>query len=153
MNSKDLAKRGESLIRHSTNRYLTTVRIAFRAKQRRFDDFDGLLEESTVKPVQRAIIELSDEQDQPDLLPGQLIKKEGPGWRLIRDPSRGYFSTLIGGGNWAIELTESEWDSFVQVVFDLHQQYLDVQDQLMGDEDITLEIERNPWFAILKGDR
>ena len=68
--SKDLAKRGESLIRHSTNRYLTTVRIAFRAKQRRFDDFDGLLEESTVKPVQRAIIELSDEQDQPDLLPG-----------------------------------------------------------------------------------
>ena len=70
LKSNDLAKRGESLIRHSTNRYLTTVRIAFRAKQRRFDDFDGLLEESTVKPVQRAIIELSDEQDQPDLLPG-----------------------------------------------------------------------------------
>ena len=70
VNSNDLAKRGESLIRHATNRYLTTVKIAFRAKQRRFDDFDGLLEESTVKPVQRAIIELSDEQDQPDLLPG-----------------------------------------------------------------------------------
>ena len=66
----DLAKRGESLIRQSSNRYLTTVRIAFRAKQRRFDDFDGLLEESNVKPVQRAIVELSDEQDQPDLLPG-----------------------------------------------------------------------------------
>ncbi|KGG10878.1 DNA-directed RNA polymerasee omega subunit [Prochlorococcus sp. SS52] len=68
--SKDLAKRGESLIRQASNRYLTTVRIAFRAKQRRFDDFDGLLEESSVKPVQRSIIELSDEQDQPDLLPG-----------------------------------------------------------------------------------
>ena len=27
-------------------------------------------EESTIKPVQRSIIELSDEQDQPDLLPG-----------------------------------------------------------------------------------
>ena len=67
---QDLAKRGESLIRESSNRYLTTVRIAFRAKQRRFDDFDGLLEESSVKPVQRAIVELSDEQDQPDLLPG-----------------------------------------------------------------------------------
>ncbi len=39
VNSDDLAKRGESLIRKSTNRYLTTVRIAFRAKQRRFDDF------------------------------------------------------------------------------------------------------------------
>ena len=68
--SKDLARRGESLIRQSTNRYLTTVKIAFRAKQRRFDDFDGLLEESSVKPVHRAIVEMSDEQDQPDLLPG-----------------------------------------------------------------------------------
>ena len=72
IDSNDLAKRGESLIRKSTNRYLTTVKIAFRAKQRRFDDFDGLLEESSIKPkpVQRSIIELSDEQDQPDLLPG-----------------------------------------------------------------------------------
>ena len=71
INANDLAKRGESLIRKSTNRYLTTVKIAFRAKQRRFDDFDGLLDESTIiKPVQRSIIELSDEQDQPDLLPG-----------------------------------------------------------------------------------
>ena len=68
--AKDLAKRGERLIRKSSNRYLTTVRVAFRAKQRRFDDFEGLLDDSMVKPVQRAIIELSDEQDQPDLLPG-----------------------------------------------------------------------------------
>ena len=70
VNPKDLAQRAESLIRHSNNRYLTTVRIAFRAKQRRFDDFDGLLDDSMIKPVHRAIIELSDEQDQPDLLPG-----------------------------------------------------------------------------------
>jgi len=68
--AKELAQRAESLIRHASNRYLTTVRIAFRAKQRRFDDFDGLLDDTMVKPVQRAIIELSDEQDQPDLLPG-----------------------------------------------------------------------------------
>ncbi len=70
VNSNDLAQRAESLIRHSSNRYLTTVRIAFRAKQRRFDDFDGLLDDTMIKPVQRAIIELSDEQDQPALLPG-----------------------------------------------------------------------------------
>lgn len=70
LHSKELAQRAESLIRQSSNRYLTTVRIAFRAKQRRFDDFDGLVEDSSIKPVQRAIVELSDEQDQPDLLPG-----------------------------------------------------------------------------------
>ena len=70
VSSKELAQRAESLIRQASNRYLTTVRIAFRAKQRRFDDFDGLMEDNMAKPVQRAIIELSDEQDQPDLLPG-----------------------------------------------------------------------------------
>ena len=70
VNPKELAQRADSLIRNTSNRYLTTVRIAFRAKQRRFDDFYGLLDDSMVKPVQRAIIELSDEQDQPDLLPG-----------------------------------------------------------------------------------
>ena len=70
VNPKELAQRAESLIRHASNRYLTTVRIAFRAKQRRFDDFDGLLDDAMIKPVQRAIVELSDEQDQPDLLPG-----------------------------------------------------------------------------------
>ena len=70
VDANDLAKRGESLIRKSTNRYLTTVKIAFRAKQRRFDDFDGLLEESTIKPVQRSIIELSDEKEKPHLITG-----------------------------------------------------------------------------------
>lgn len=70
LSAKELAQRAESLIRYSSNRYLTTVRIAFRAKQRRFDDFDGLMDEAMVKPVQRAIIELSDEQDQPNVLPG-----------------------------------------------------------------------------------
>ena len=70
VNPKDLAQRAESLIRHSNNRYLTTVRSAFRAQPRRCDDDDGLLDDSMIKPVQRAIIELSDEQDQPDLLPG-----------------------------------------------------------------------------------
>ena len=78
VNPKELAQRAESLIRQASNRYLTTVKIAFRAKQRRFDDFDGLLEDSMIKPVQRAIVELSDEQDQPDLLPGRM-----PG-RIVR---------------------------------------------------------------------
>ena len=66
--AKELSRRTESLISSAQNRYLTTVRIAFRAKQRHFDDFEGLLEESDMKPVQRAIIELYDEQLTPELL-------------------------------------------------------------------------------------
>ena len=82
-----------------------------------------------------------------------MIKKEGPGWRIIRDSSRDNFSTLIGGSSWAIELNESEWKTLVKVVIDLSDQYKDIKDQLMGDEDITIELESNPWMAILKGDQ
>ena len=82
-----------------------------------------------------------------------MIKKEGLGWRIIRDSSRDNFSTLIGGENWAIELNNSEWENLVKVVIDLSDQYKSVKDQLMGDEDITLELERSPWLAILKGDQ
>ena len=82
-----------------------------------------------------------------------MIKKEGPGWRIIRDSSRDIFSTLIGGETWAIELNKSEWENLVQVVLDLSDHYKSVKDQLMGDEDITLELERNPWLAILNGDQ
>ena len=82
-----------------------------------------------------------------------MIKKEGPGWRIIRDLSRDNFSTLIGGESWAIELNQSEWLTLTKVVFDLSDQYEKVKDQLMGDEDITLELASNPWFAILQGDQ
>ena len=82
-----------------------------------------------------------------------MIKKEGPGWRLIRDSSRGNFSTLIGGESWAIELNQFEWKTLVKVVIDLSDQYKNIKDQLMGDEDITLELESDPWLACLNGDQ
>ncbi len=82
-----------------------------------------------------------------------MIKKEGQGWRIIRDLSRDNFSTLIGGESWAIELNEFEWGTLVKIVIDLSDQYQDIKDQLMGDEDITLELVSNPWKAILKGDQ
>ena len=82
-----------------------------------------------------------------------MIKQEGPGWRIIRDSTRDNFSTLIGGESWAIELNQYEWESLVKVVIDLSNQYKEIKDQLMGDEDITLEMEFNHWLAILKGDQ
>ncbi len=82
-----------------------------------------------------------------------MIKKEGLGWRIIRDSSRDNFSMLIGGETWAIELNQSEWENLFKVVMDLSDQYKSVKEQLMADEDITLELERSPWLAILKGDQ
>ncbi len=82
-----------------------------------------------------------------------MLKKEGPGWRIIIDSSRDNFSILIGGETWAIELNKYEWENLVKVVIDLSDQYKSVKEQLMGDEDITLELESKPWLAILKGDQ
>ena len=149
LDSNDLAKRGESLIRKSTNRYLTTVRIAFRAKQRRFDDFDGLLEESTIKPVQRSIIELSDEQDQPDLLWLILLttKKDGDYIEI----KKGKFCFLIGVDNWSIELQKSEFDSLYLLLLKINEQLSSIKDELMDEESITLELEQLPWYVELNG--
>ena len=82
-----------------------------------------------------------------------MINKEGQGWRIIRDSSRNNFSTLIGGEYWAIELNQNEWDTLVKAVNNLSDQYQDIKVQLMDDEDITLEMELNPWLGILKGDK
>ena len=152
VDSNDLAKRGESLIRKSTNRYLTTVRIAFRAKQRRFDDFDGLLEESTIKPVQRSIIELSDEQDQPDLLPGQLtLVKHQKRWRLLRDFKKGKFCFLIAVDNWSIELQKNEFYSLYLLLLKINEQLLVIKNELMDEESISIELEKLPWYIELEG--
>ena len=50
-------------------------------------------------------------------------------------------------------MNKSECETLVEVVIELCDQYKLVKEQLMGDEDITLELERRPWLAILKGDQ
>ena len=82
-----------------------------------------------------------------------MIQKEGPGWRLARDKSRGLFPVLLGGDSWAIELTEYEWTSLCTLLRDLIDQLKQLEDQLMAEENLCLEIERDPWWGCLDGDR
>ena len=82
-----------------------------------------------------------------------MLAREGPGWRLARDPLRGEFSVLIGGDSWAIELTESEWSQLVLLVSDLINQHHGYKNRLMNEEEITLEIERLPWWGCLNGNK
>ncbi len=62
--------RAEELIGAAPNRYRITVQVANRAKRRRYEDFDNV-EESIMKPVLRAILEMSDELTQPEII-GEL---------------------------------------------------------------------------------
>ncbi len=82
-----------------------------------------------------------------------MLKKEGSGWRLAWDPSRKIYSILIGGNDWAIELTDKEWESLFFILKDLIKEYKKVKDQLMEEESIQLDIERNSWWIRLDGDK
>jgi DNA-directed RNA polymerase subunit omega len=67
IDSTQLLRRADDLISAASNRYRITVQVANRAKRRRFDDFDGA-DDSGMKPVMRAIIEMSDELTQPEII-------------------------------------------------------------------------------------
>jgi DNA-directed RNA polymerase subunit omega len=59
--------RAEELINAASNRYRITVQVATRAKRRRYEDFDNI-DDPIMKPVLRAIIEMSDELTQPEII-------------------------------------------------------------------------------------
>jgi DNA-directed RNA polymerase subunit omega len=57
----------EELIDASSNRYKITLQVANRAKRRHYEDVE-VVEELRMKPVIRAILEMSDEINQPEII-------------------------------------------------------------------------------------
>lgn len=57
----------EELLKAASNRYQITVQIANRAKRNRYQDFDSM-DDPIMKPVIRAIVEMSDELTQPEII-------------------------------------------------------------------------------------
>ena len=64
--SSQIMFRSDSLLNAASNRYKITVGVAKRAKERRQQDADNI--EEVMKPVLRAIIEMSDELTQPEII-------------------------------------------------------------------------------------
>lgn len=67
IDSTQVMRRAEDLISAASNRYRITVRVAHRAQRRRYEDFDNI-DDPKMKPVLRAIIEMSDELTQPEII-------------------------------------------------------------------------------------
>jgi DNA-directed RNA polymerase subunit omega len=67
MDTAHLMRRAEDLINAASNRYRITVQVANRAQRRRYEEFDNY-EDPKMKPVIRAIIEMSDELTQPEII-------------------------------------------------------------------------------------
>ena len=72
-------------------------------------------------------------------------------WRLLRDYKKGKFCFLIGVDNWSIELQETEFCSLYFLLLRINKQLLDIYNELMDEESITLELEQLPWYIQLEG--
>jgi len=67
LDTSQLMRRAEDLVSAASNRYRITVQVATRAQRRRFEEFDSI-DDPKMKPVIRAIIEMSDELTQPEII-------------------------------------------------------------------------------------
>ncbi|WP_017304029.1 DNA-directed RNA polymerase subunit omega [Spirulina subsalsa] len=65
--SSEIMTRADELMNAASNRYRITVQVANRAKRRRYEDFESM-DDPMMKPVIRAVIEMSDELTQPEII-------------------------------------------------------------------------------------
>jgi Domain of unknown function (DUF1818) len=69
------------------------------------------------------------------------ILKTGAGWRLGWDAEALEFKALVGADDWAIELTEPEFDDFCRLVGQLGEAMRAIASELMDEEKISCELE------------
>ncbi len=65
--SRKITYKTEELLEASTNRFKITVKVAERAKRRKYEDID-IIEDPLIKPVIRAILEMVDEITRPEII-------------------------------------------------------------------------------------
>ncbi|MEM8779933.1 MAG: DNA-directed RNA polymerase subunit omega [Cyanobacteria bacterium P01_G01_bin.49] len=71
INSKDIVDRADQLMNAASNRYRIVVQVSRRAKRCRFEDQDSM-DTPVLKPVIRAVLEMSDELTEPEILGDEL---------------------------------------------------------------------------------
>ena len=77
--------------------------------------------------------------------------KENKNWRLSKNLKKGKFCFLIGVNDWSIELQKNEFCLLCSLLLRLNKQLLDISNELLEEEFITLEIEQLPWYIELEG--
>lgn len=71
----------------------------------------------------------------------EKILKYGSGWRLGWNPTAAVYKGLIGGDDWAIELTEAEWQDLRRLLSQLTATMAAMATELMDEESIACEAE------------
>jgi DNA-directed RNA polymerase subunit omega len=65
--SSEIMFRSQQLMNAASNRYRITVQVANRAKRRRYEELENV-DDPMMKPAIRAIVEMSDELTQPEII-------------------------------------------------------------------------------------
>lgn len=81
----------------------------------------------------------------------ERIVKSGAGWRIGWNPNGGEFKGLVGGDDWAIELTEAELNDFCRLLGQLAATMSQMASELMDEEKIATEAESDLIWLEVEG--
>ena len=79
------------------------------------------------------------------------LLKTGNGWRLGWHPTATTFKGLVGGEDWAIELTEAELNDFCRLAIQLSSTMQQMVKELMDEERISCEAESELLWLEVEG--
>ncbi|MBW4487572.1 MAG: DUF1818 family protein [Trichocoleus desertorum ATA4-8-CV12] len=81
----------------------------------------------------------------------ERLVKSGSGWRLGWDPNALEFQGLVGGEDWAIELTEAELNDLCRLSEQLAGTMQHMATELMDEEKISCEAESDLLWLETEG--
>jgi hypothetical protein len=81
----------------------------------------------------------------------ERLLKSGEGWRLGWNPEATTYQALVGGENWAFELTEAEFNEFCRLIKQLTGTLTQIAGELMEEEKIACEAESDLMWMELEG--
>ena len=79
------------------------------------------------------------------------ILKSGSGWRLGWHLEAQPYRGLVGGEDWAFELTEEEWRDFCRLLAQLAETMSQMAAELMEEERIACEVESDRLWMEAEG--
>jgi Domain of unknown function (DUF1818) len=77
--------------------------------------------------------------------------KQGAGWQLGWDADAPHYKGLVGGEEWAIELTEAELEDFCRLIQQLANTIAQLSTELMEEEKISCEVESDLLWLEAEG--
>lgn len=77
--------------------------------------------------------------------------RSGLDWRIGWDVEALSFQALVGADNWAVELTQAEFDDFCRFALSLSQTIEQMRSELMEEETITCETSSESLWVEVRG--